>query len=118
MSQLPKQGDIVWAIVYDPNGSNPKNRRCLVLTKSDEIQAGGDIVVAAISTKFDRTNFDPTYVAAPWQRGGHPKTTLDEPSVVKCRWLQIVSADSVTVAGYLPGKELYRVMEVIAQLAK
>ena len=82
------QGDIVRVTLYDPNGQNPKSRRAVVVTKTDEIDDA--VVVAAISTKFDRKNLLPEYVAIPWHRDGHPRTSLTEPSVVKCGWLREV----------------------------
>ena len=115
---MPSQGDIVRVTIHDPNGKNPKNRRVVILTKSDEIEPDGDIVVAAISTKFDPNNLPPEYVSVPWSNGGHPRTTLEEPSVVKCDWLDIVAVADVTTSGHLPGKYLYRVLVVIANLQR
>jgi mRNA-degrading endonuclease toxin of MazEF toxin-antitoxin module len=115
---MPKQGDIVRVNLLDPNGKNPKNRRAVVLTVSSQIDMEGDIVVAAISTKFDPNNIPPEYVQIPWERRGHPHTTLTEPSVVKCNWLCIVPANSVAASGHLPPKHLYNVLKAVANLQK
>ncbi|MBC8355124.1 MAG: type II toxin-antitoxin system PemK/MazF family toxin [Planctomycetes bacterium] len=113
---MPKQGDIVRVNILDPNGKNPKNRRAVILTTSEEIDPDGDIVVAAISTKFDPNRIPSEYVQIPWDRNGHQYTTLTEPSVVKCNWLRVVAAKSVIAAGRLPGKYLYSVLKVVANL--
>ncbi len=48
---MPKYGDIVIvADVLDPNGRNPKNRACVVVTPSEEIEVGGPLDVVAITS--------------------------------------------------------------------
>jgi hypothetical protein len=111
---MPVQGDIVRVTLYDPNGKNPKSRRAVVVTKTEEIE--DEVVVAAISTKFDPKGLPDDYVQVPWHRDGHAWTSLTEPSVVKCKWLDVVKCSDLTVAGHLPGKYLLRVVQTIANL--
>jgi mRNA-degrading endonuclease toxin of MazEF toxin-antitoxin module len=48
---MPREGDIVIVRdLLDPNGVNPKDRPCVVVTRNDDLNAGAPIVVAAIST--------------------------------------------------------------------
>lgn len=113
-----RQGDIVRVCLYDPNGKNPKHRRAVVVTKTDEIESDSSFVVAAISTKFDKTKIPAHYIEIPWHRDGHVKTSLTEPSVVKCDWLDEVNFSDADKAGYLPGKHLLAVLEQIANLSR
>lgn len=114
MNWTPRQGDIVWVQILDPADQNPKTRRAVVLTRSNEITLGGQIVVAAITTKFSTS--DGNAIPVPWQRGGHPITSLTSPSAAKCDWLKIVAVSEVTRAGQMPGKNLHEILSRIQQL--
>jgi len=50
-----KKGSLVWAEVNDPNTGVPAGEHaCLVLNKQAEIDAGDDLRVAVVTSKFTR----------------------------------------------------------------
>ncbi|MDY3552718.1 type II toxin-antitoxin system PemK/MazF family toxin [Gemmata sp. JC717] len=83
MSSPLQQGRIVWVELLDPQGRNPKRRPAVVLTPTAEIEPGGEIVVAALSTQLDQSPADVS-VELPWHRDGHPRTKLNRRAVVVC----------------------------------
>jgi hypothetical protein len=80
-----RYGDIVFAEIPDPNGSNPKVRRVVVLTPDAAIAARHPIIVAGVTgTLPDPLTAD--YVVLPWKnpRGRHPKTGMTKRAAVLC----------------------------------
>jgi mRNA-degrading endonuclease toxin of MazEF toxin-antitoxin module len=73
--------------ITDPEGVNPKCRPAVIVTPTEEIQPGSDVVVVAISTQVEMT---PSEVAVelPWDRKGHPKTGLKGRCVAVYSWLK------------------------------
>ncbi|NOZ41485.1 MAG: type II toxin-antitoxin system PemK/MazF family toxin [Planctomycetes bacterium] len=106
------RGSIIWARLRGPNGElildgyqQPKARPSLVLSSSTDIEAGNGLVVAAISTQFDRRNLPPHWFSAPSQPGGHPITGLDQPCVVKSDWLcRILVTDVIRISPSVSGR--------------
>jgi hypothetical protein len=91
------RGSIVWAALRDPNGNlivdgqgNPKYRPCVVISRTAAILSEDTVVVAAISTKFDVGDLPSNWFNIASQPGGHPETGLDQPSVVKADWLELI----------------------------
>jgi mRNA-degrading endonuclease toxin of MazEF toxin-antitoxin module len=111
---MPAQGDIVWATIRDPRGKNPKQRRAVVITATEDIT--DEVDLAAISTKFDPNHVPPHWIEIPWHPNGHPRTSLNRPSVVKCDWLSTMRCEEVLKAGHLPNRHLLRVIQALANL--
>lgn len=96
------RGSVIWAelrgpcgeLIIDSNG-NPKARPAIVLSSSVDINNGNDLVVAAISTQFDRKNLPPNWFLVPSQPGGHCTTGLDQPCVAKSDWLRRIPQQDV-----------------------
>ncbi len=77
------QGRIVRADVPDPQGRNPKNRRCVVITANDKITAGGRILIVGVTSELKQSPAD-HYVIL--QHGDRCWTGLTEPSGALCTW--------------------------------
>jgi len=93
MSSPFRQGQIVWATIPDPRGGNAKSRPAVIVTATDEIDAAGEVQVAAVTTLIGQTSFSET-VELPSAPSGHPQTKLKKPCEVVCSWVV-----SVPVAG-------------------
>lgn len=118
MSSPLQQGRIVWVEVIDPQGRNPKRRPAVVLTATEEIVAGGAVVVAALSSQIDQSPPEVS-VELPWHRDGHPRTKLNRRNVVVCSWLVTVPVASILPAdlgGTVPFAQMARVLEIVRGL--
>jgi len=114
-----RQGDIVWAWLFDPQGNNRKHRRSVVVTSSDEIGPGSIIVVVAITSVFDENNpRDGLDVPIPWASQGHVKTTLTKPCVAMCDWQDRKKVEEVEKVGLVPGRQLFQILQAVANLAE
>ncbi len=108
-----RRGQIVWAEIPDPRGSNPKLRPVVIITRDDEITQDGDVVVVGVTTKVDTAPKDVS-VELPWARNRHPKTGLKEPSVVVCTWQRILPVASIkALAGVVPGRQLLQIQLIL-----
>ncbi|MCI0702194.1 MAG: type II toxin-antitoxin system PemK/MazF family toxin [Planctomycetia bacterium] len=70
MSSPFRQGQIVWATIPDPRGGNEKSRPAVIVTATAEIEASGQVQVAAITTLIRQTSFSET-VELPAAPSGH-----------------------------------------------
>lgn len=112
MSEL-RQGRIVWAIVNDPNGKNPKERPAVIITATDEIQPDQPIVAVAITGELPEP-LPPEYVELPWHRNKHPKTGLKKRCAAKCDWLCIIQTRDVKeFAGVVPASKMQEILAKI-----
>lgn len=99
-----RRGSIVWAALHDPDDGkpildiqgNPKCRPCLVLSSDAKIAEGKGVIVAGISTSFDRSNLPAGWYLVPNAVGGDPITGLDQPCVVKSEWIEEVNVSDIT----------------------
>ena len=94
-----QQGSIVRALIPDAQGRNPKNRRTVLVTSTEEIASASLVVVAAITGTFDRP-LSEKQIELPWTNLGHPVTGLTKPSVVVCDWLVKVPICDVRATGH------------------
>lgn len=118
MSSPLQQGRIVWVELLDPQGRNPKRRPAVVLTPTAEIVAGGEVVVAALSSQIDQSPPEAS-VELPWHRDGHPRTKLNRRNVVVCSWIVTVTAASILpedLGGTVPFAQMARVLEIVRGL--
>lgn len=60
MSPRIEYGRIVWAMIPDSRGGNPKSRPVVVITPNDEIEHDGKIEVLAITTLLGEAPFSQT----------------------------------------------------------
>lgn len=118
MSSPLQQGRIVWVELLDPQGHNPKRRPAVVLTPTAEIEPGGEVVVAAVSTQLDQSPADVS-VELPWHRDDHPRTKLNRRNVVVCTWLVKLPVASIgpdDLGGSVPFAPMARILEIVAAL--
>ena len=115
-----KFGDIVQVQkLLDPNRQNPKDRPALIVTTDDDIATGDPITILAISTSHIPRVLPPSYILLPWHHDGHPRTGLNERSVVKCGWIDTVSASRILYKrGTAPGNVLNMVAEFLANQSR
>jgi mRNA-degrading endonuclease toxin of MazEF toxin-antitoxin module len=115
---LPKYGDIVIvADVLDPNGRNPKNRACVVVTPSDEIEVGGPLDVVAI-TSLVPNPLPVDHVPLPWHAQRRARTGLDKPNVAVCTWnFEVEDSRIIRAIGRVPDKEMLRIASILSMLS-
>ena len=111
-------GDIVIVSdLLDPRGRNPKDRPAVVVTPTDELDAGGPIYIVAITTTLPGVLPD-DHVPLPWQRPRHPRTGLNKRNAAVCHWLALIEADRIDrVIGFVPNAELAMIGEALRRLA-
>src|SRR5438270_2289768 len=98
-------GDIIIVEgLLDPQGRNPKDRACVVVTPSDQIEDGGSLDVVAITSLLpDVLPFD--HVPLPWHAQRHPRTGLNKRNAAVCSWLAEVEASRIVrTIGHAPDK--------------
>jgi hypothetical protein len=114
---MAEQGDIVIVVdLLDPQGRNPKDRACVLVSSAEKIAAGGPLDVVAITTLLpDPLPFD--HVPLPWHAGRHPRTGLNKRNAAVCSWLVEVEATRIVrTIGHAPGKHLLRIASVLQAL--
>jgi mRNA-degrading endonuclease toxin of MazEF toxin-antitoxin module len=111
-----KQGSIVQARVYDPQGQNPKVRPLVVITPTPEIGAAAQFVAVAISGRFSTPLADDE-VPLPYHPAGKANSGLRKPCVAKCSWLvTLAQADVVAEKGFLTAERLDAVLRAVGRL--
>lgn len=108
-----QQGQIVWATMPDPQGRNAKTRPALVYTPTAEITSDGFLDLVAITSQVG--SFPPDVsVPLPWQRGGHRRTTLYQPSEAICTWVARVPVAEVrNTSGRVPLAEMTHILTIL-----
>jgi mRNA-degrading endonuclease toxin of MazEF toxin-antitoxin module len=115
VSVVLQQGQIVRAMIPDPQGRNWK-RRPVVIVSDDTRIAAGEIDVIAITTQAGSFPSEVS-VPLPWQRGGHPRTTLNQRGEAICVWTARVTAEDVEPpVGRVPLAEMTRILTILADL--
>jgi hypothetical protein len=90
-----QQGRIVWLKnVIDTRGNPTKPHRAVIVTPTEDIEAGEAIRAVYISSKFKDLPAD-CIVTLLHAKGGHPHTGLDRPSAAICDWTAIVRIDDI-----------------------
>jgi mRNA-degrading endonuclease toxin of MazEF toxin-antitoxin module len=105
-------GDIVIVTeLLDPHGRNPKDRPAVVVTPTEDLEAGGAIFVIAITTTLPEPLPD-DYISLPWARPRHPRTGLDTRNAVVCHWLSRVETSRIArKIGRVPTARLAEIVE-------
>jgi mRNA-degrading endonuclease toxin of MazEF toxin-antitoxin module len=107
-------GDIVLVADFlDPNGVNPKDRPCVVVTDPKVSSVGGPYRVVAISTLVPDP-LPPGYVLLPYYHPRHPVTGLNRKAAAICPWLDVIEEDRIIRRlGVVPNP---RLLEIAAEL--
>jgi mRNA-degrading endonuclease toxin of MazEF toxin-antitoxin module len=111
------RGDIVIVVgLLDPQGRNPKDRACVIVSTPEEIAAGGPHRLVAITTVLP----DPLpsdHVPLPWHAHRHPRTGLNKRNAAVCSWRVEVEASRVArTIGRIPDKRLYQIDAILLAL--
>jgi mRNA-degrading endonuclease toxin of MazEF toxin-antitoxin module len=110
------RGRIVEAEVVDPQGRNRKQRPLIIVTATDEIQAGTPLVAVAVSTTFPHPIPDDC-VELPFHPGGQSRTGLRKRSVAVCSWLATLThADVTREIGHVPAQQMLVILEKVKEL--
>ena len=114
---VPRYGDIVIVVdLLDPQGRNPKDRACVVVTPTDRIRPDTLLDVVAITTKLS----DPLpsdHVSLPWHPSRHPRTGLTMRNAAVCTWLDAVEPTrAVRIIGRVPGRQLAQIATNLERL--
>jgi mRNA-degrading endonuclease toxin of MazEF toxin-antitoxin module len=99
------QGTIIWAMMLDPRGLNPKCRPGIVLNSGH--QSGEHIVVAALTTTFDEP-LKSHVVEIPC----NSSTLLKKRCVAVCNWLVVLrESDVVSIGGSVDASMMKEIIE-------
>jgi hypothetical protein len=113
MDPADAHGSIVLvADMLDPQGRNPKDRPCVVVTKPGDAPPGHQVVVAISTLLPDPLPDD--YVPLPWHRSNHPKTGLNKKNAAIGRWVE--DSRIMRTIGIVPDKPLMALVEVIDRI--
>jgi mRNA-degrading endonuclease toxin of MazEF toxin-antitoxin module len=115
---VPKlqQGSIIWAVIPDPNGENPKERPAVVVTATEAIQPESPIAVVAVTGTLPKP-LPEEYVELPWHRAGHPVTALKKRCAALCRWILSLRQDDIKeCAGVVPTGKMVEIMTQVREI--
>lgn len=113
-----QRGTVIWAVIADPDGNNPKDRPAIVLDGQADIDAGKDLYVAVVSTGFG-SPLNSGWFAVPSKPRGDCETGLAEACVVKSDWLELIPQSSVLrVSGRAPARLVKLVANWLADKAR
>jgi mRNA-degrading endonuclease toxin of MazEF toxin-antitoxin module len=114
-----KYGDIVIVSgLPDPQGRNPKDRPAVVVTPTEELEAGRPIFVVAITTTL-LAPLPNDYVRLPWSRPRHPRTGLNDKNAAVCHWLaQVDEVQIVRAIGRAPTAQLAQIQGILRRMAE
>lgn len=114
----PCLGRIVWVAIPDSaGGSSYKEHPAVIVTPTNQIQAGGEVRVVGVSTKTGLAPRD-VQVDLPWHKDGSNRTGLTSPCSAVCTWTHSVRLDEVRrYGGIVPGKQLLKIDLLIKKLA-
>lgn len=109
-------GDIVLvAGLLDPQGRNPKDRPCVVITNPESRTEGRQFVVAISTVLPDPLPDD--HVLLPYMNPRHPKTGLNKRNAAIGRWVgEVDESQIIRKLGFVPGKQIRALAEILARL--
>jgi mRNA-degrading endonuclease toxin of MazEF toxin-antitoxin module len=110
-------GEIVLvSALLDPQGRNPKDRPCVVISPASEPGEGLPIKVVAITTLIPDPMPD-DHVLIPYQRPRHPRTGLNRRAAAVCSWIEWIDEGRVIrPVGFVPARQLLAIAQVLARL--
>lgn len=112
MSDL-KLGRIVYTVVRDPRGGNPKRRPVILLTPSEQVPAGEPLIGVAISTQ-PKDPLPPECVRLPSNSRRQGSSRLPERCAAVCNWAVQFHADQIEeIGGIIYGELLLQIVEKV-----
>jgi len=109
-----RQGQVVRARVYDPQGRNPKIRPLVIVSPNQDIRGDAPLLTVAVTSRFTEP-LSADEVELPWHPLGQAHSGLTVRCVAKCRWMvKIRSEDVMAVKGFLPKAALEQIIRIIA----
>ena len=108
---MADRGDIVIVVdLLDPQGRNPKDRACVLVSSPERITEGGPLVVVAITTPFAR----PAPVRSCFLTLASPGSEPDRFEQEECRRLHLAGRGRgvrrvVRTIGHVPGKQMLQI---------
>jgi mRNA-degrading endonuclease toxin of MazEF toxin-antitoxin module len=114
---MAERGDIVIVVdLLDPQGRNPKDRACVVVSHPDRILAGGPHDVVAITTVVPDP-LPPDHVPLPWHAQRHPRTGLNKRNAAVCSWrVEVDASRFARTIGRIPDKRLFQIDTILLEL--
>ena len=114
-----RQGRIVYTVVFDKQGKNPKRRPVILITPPDDVPEGQPLLGVAVSTQPT----DPLRseeVRLPSNRRKQGSTQLPERCAAVCDWaVQFYEKDIEEVGGMIYGSLLLEIVKkVVPHIAK
>ncbi len=112
MSTL-RQGSIVYAVVRDKRGGNPKRRPIILLTPPGDVPEGQPLIGVAVSTQ-PQDPLPAECVRLPSNRQKQGSSRLPERCAAVCDWaVQFYPEDIEEVRGVVYGELLYEIVEKV-----
>lgn len=112
MSDL-KQGRIVYTVVFDPRGGNPKRRPVILLTPPDQVPAGEPLIGVAVSTQ-PQDPLPNECVRLPSNSRKQGSSRLPERCAAVCNWAVTFHPESIeTIGGIIYGELLLEIIEKV-----
>ena len=109
----PEQGRIVFAEVLDPQGRNSKIRPLVIVSETEEIEAGELFFCVAITGELPKKLPDDC-VLLPYSPKTHPRTGLKKKCAAMCSWLvEIRESHIQRYAGTVSASELQDILDRI-----
>jgi hypothetical protein len=108
-----RQGTIVYAVVLDKQGKNPKRRPVILLTPPDKVPEGQPLIGVAVSTQ-PKDPLPDECVRLPSNRQKQGSSRLPERCAAVCNWaVQFYPEHIEEVGGMVYGELLYEIVEKV-----
>jgi mRNA-degrading endonuclease toxin of MazEF toxin-antitoxin module len=108
-----EQGRIVWVELSSPDRAKTKRRPAVIVTSTNEIEAGQPFIVVAATTKFTEPLPD-DHVLLPWHPQGKVRTRLRQATVAVCSWFsEIKESDILHYGGVIPPKTMEEILRIV-----
>lgn len=112
MSDL-KQGRIVYTVVFDLRGGNPKRRPVILLTPPDQVPPGEPLIGVAVSTQ-PKDPLPDECVRLPSNARKQGSSRLPERCAAVCNWAVAFHEASIeAVGGIIYGELLFEIIEKV-----
>ena len=106
----PRQGDVVWLTVADPNGFR-KRRPAVVVSTEVDVAGQKGVAAVAVTTSFTDPP-PPAHLELPWDPFGRSSTRLRRRSAAVCNWIVVAAhTDVEATGGYVPPPILLEILK-------
>lgn len=114
-SRLPRQGDVVFATVSDPDHQNAKRRPLIVISKTSDITQDGKLVGVCVTSTFAEP-LTPHILELPWAAPpARCGTGLTKKCVAHCKWVREIDVSRVeSIAGHVPSTLMKKIIELVS----